>query len=70
MQNKEFKMMEPPIDELIHKVGNKFVLTCLISKRANELNSEYMKGEPLDKDPKFIAIAAEEILAGKVKPNY
>lgn len=70
MENKEYKMMEPPIDQLIEKVGNKFILTCLIAKRANELNEEYMKGEPLDKDPKVIAIAAEEVLAGKVKPNY
>lgn len=68
-QNRDFVMMEPPIDELTKKVGNKFLLTCLVAKRAKELNSEYLLGEPLDKDPKVIAIAAEEVFEGKVKAN-
>jgi len=65
-EDKDYIMMEPPIDELTQKVGNKFLLTCLIAKRAKSLNNEYLMGEPNDKDPKVIAIAAEEVYEGKV----
>lgn len=65
-KEKEYIMAEPPIDDLTAKVGNKFLLTCLVAKRAKELNSEYLLGEPMDKDPKVIAIAAEEVYEGKV----
>ncbi len=65
-KEKEYVMMEPPIDELTAKVGNKFLLTCLVAKRAKELNSEYLLGEPRDKDPKVISIAADEVYEGKV----
>ncbi len=68
-EDKEYIMMEPPIDELTQKVGNKFRLTCLISKRAKSLSNEYLMGEPNDKDPKFIAIAAEEVYEGKVQAS-
>lgn len=67
MEDKEYIMMDPPIDELTQKVGNKFLLTCLVSKRAKQLNGEYLMGEPRDKDPKVIAIAAEEVYEGKVR---
>lgn len=66
-EDKDYIMMEPPIDEMTAKVGNKFKLTCLVAKRAKQLNSEYLMGEPNDKDPKVISIAAEEIYEGKVK---
>ncbi len=63
---KEYIMIEPPIDDLTKKVGNKFMLTCLVAKRAKQINDEYLMGEPLDKDPKVISIAAEEVYEGKV----
>ena len=44
-EDKEYIMMEPPIDELVAKVGNKFMLNCLVAKRAKQLNSEYLMGE-------------------------
>ncbi len=70
MENeKEYVMMEPPIDELTQKVGNKFLLTCLVAKRAKMLNNEYLMSEPSDKDPKVIAIAAQEVFEGKVFPS-
>ncbi len=65
-EEKELKMANPPIDELTKKVGNKFLLTCLVAKRAKQLNNDYLLGEPMDKDPKVIAMAAEEIYEGKV----
>ncbi len=66
---KEYVMMEPPIDDLVKKVGNKFLLTCLISKRAKELNNAYLAGEPVEKDPKVISIAAQEVYDGKIVPG-
>lgn len=67
IDDKKYIMMDPPIDEMTKKVGNKFLLTCLVGKRAKQLNSEYLLGEPQDRDPKVIAIAAEEVYDGKVK---
>ena len=67
MEEKKYVMMDPPIDELRKIVGNKFLLTCLVAKRAKDLNNQYLMGEPSDKDPKVIAIAAEEVYKGKVK---
>lgn len=67
---KKYVMMEPPIDELVAKCGgSKYMLTCLVAKRAKALSIAYMAGEPSDKDPKFIAIAAEEVMEDKVKPG-
>lgn len=62
----KYIMNEPPIDELRAKVGNKFLLTCLIANRAKELSNIYFAGEPVEKDPKVIAIAAKEVYDGKI----
>ena len=58
----KYSMIEPPIDELRKIVGNKFLLTSLISNRAKDLSNQYFAG-----DPKVITIATEEIYEGKVK---
>lgn len=63
---KEFIMREPPIDAMRAKVGNKFLLTCLIAERAKEISNIYFAGEPVEKDPKVIAIAAQEVMDGRV----
>ena len=63
----KFSMIEPPIDELRKIVGNKFLLTSLISARAKDLSNQYFAGDPLDSDPKVITIATNEIYEGKVK---
>lgn len=61
-------MIEPPIDTLVEKVGNRYILCNLVSKRAK--NIESVKGSELaNKDKKSISIACEEIAAGKVKPS-
>lgn len=62
----DFIMREPPIDALRAKVGNKFLLTCLIAERAKEISGIYFAGEPVEKDPKVIAIAAQEVMDGKI----
>ena len=56
-----YSMIEPPIDELVKMVGNKFLLTSLISARAKDISNQYFAGEPLDSDPKVISIATQEI---------
>lgn len=67
---KKYVMMEPPIDELVKKCGgSKYLMTCLIAKRAKELSNEYFMGEPQEKDPKVIAIAAQEVMDGKIIPG-
>ena len=67
---KKLVMMEPPIDALIKKCGgSKYLLTCLVAKRAKELSNAYFAGEPQEKDPKVIAIAAEEVMEGKIIPG-
>lgn len=63
----KYSMIEPPIDELRKIVGNKFLLTSLISNRAKDLSNQYFAGDPLDSDPKVITIATEEIYEGKIK---
>lgn len=63
---KDFIMREPPIDVIRSKVGNKFLLTCLIAERAKELSNIYFAGEPVEKDPKVIAIAAQEVMDDKI----
>ena len=67
MNNKQYTMIEPPVDELIKIVGNKFLLTSLISARAKDISNQYFAGEPQDEDPKVISIATQEIYEGKVK---
>lgn len=61
-------MIEPAIDELIEKAGNKYLLCNLISKRAK--NIESVKGVELaTKDKKAITLACEEVYSGKVVPS-
>ncbi len=62
-------MIEPPIDKMIEKVGCKYALVCLVTKRARQL---------LDKDSeslnnsgeRAIAIASREVYGGKVTAGY
>lgn len=67
MNEKPYSMIEPPVDELIKMVGNKFLLTSLIAARAKDISNQYFAGEPQDVDPKVITIATQEIYEGKVK---
>ncbi len=61
-------MIEPAIDELVAKAGNKYIACNLVAKRANNIQS--VRGAELaNKDKKAITIACEEIVAGKVVPS-
>ena len=69
MDKKELTMMEPPIDEIRAKVGNKYKMTCLVGKRAKEIANKYYAQEPSDVDPKVISIAAHEVVNGEIVAN-
>ena len=56
----------PPIDSLAGKTkDNKYLLCCLVSKRAKELEKR-IPAELESGDKKSIALASEEIYNGKV----
>ena len=59
-------MIEPPIDELVAKMGgNKYKLCCIMEKRAKELEKT-IPDEIIASDKKAISMAADEIMAGKI----
>ncbi|MFA6859857.1 MAG: DNA-directed RNA polymerase subunit omega [Clostridia bacterium] len=63
-------MCEPPIDELAAKTeDNKYILSCLIAKRAKELEKK-IPAELAVSDKKSITLAAEEVYDGKVVASH
>jgi DNA-directed RNA polymerase subunit omega len=73
-------MMEPPIEQLLHRVDSKFTLVSLSAKRARQINSYFNQlGEGLGAivppqvtsvSRKPLAIALEEIVQDKIVPSY
>lgn len=62
-------MIEPPIDKMIEKVGCKYALVCLVTKRARQLLDK--DGDSLNNSgERAIALAAREVYAGKVTAHY
>ena len=60
-------MNQPPIDKLAEKVdNNKYKLSCVMAKRAKELEKRHIENDPNYLNKKCIAAAADEIYAGKV----
>ncbi len=57
---------KPAIDQLADKAGNKYILCCIIAKRAKELNIKQEKDE-FKTDVKTISYAANELMEGKIK---
>ena len=58
-------MNYPPIDTLEKKMGNKYKLCCVMSKRAKELEKR-IPAEIEASDKKAISMAADEILEGTI----
>lgn len=59
-------MIEPPIDELAGKFGgNKYKLSCVLAKRAKELEKR-IPDEIEKSDKKAISLAADEIVRGEI----
>ncbi len=61
-------MLYPEIEKLAKKVGNQYALTCLVGKRAKQLEKNIP--EIIESSPeKAISLAAREIEAGKIIPS-
>ena len=58
-------MNKPPIDALVAKTGNKYVLSILASKRAKEIEAT-RREELATADRKAISIALDEIYKGEI----
>ncbi len=56
----------PPIDKLVEKAGNKYILCCAVSKRAKELIEAQNRDEISSKE-KTISYAAVEFANGETK---
>ncbi|MDR2202673.1 MAG: DNA-directed RNA polymerase subunit omega [Clostridiales bacterium] len=63
-------MIEPPIDKLVEKVGCKYALVCLITKRTRYLldkKAEMLKYVLEHEGKRPVSVAAAEVDAGKVE---
>ncbi|MDR3021424.1 MAG: DNA-directed RNA polymerase subunit omega [Clostridiales bacterium] len=59
-------MIQPPIDKLIDKVGCKFALVCLVTKRAHYIVEK--KSDALFESKETpLTYAAREIFEGKIE---
>lgn len=58
-------MIEPPIEKMSEKVGNKYKLTVLASKRALELQKKHIE-QGIEPEIPELTEAAEEIWNDKV----
>lgn len=59
-------MIDPPIEQLKRKVGNEYILSNLVAKRAKELEKEIP--EVLEHSTeKSISVACREIFSGKIE---
>ncbi len=59
-------MIEPPIEELSKKAGNKYKLCVLVSKRAEEIQKHNYE-EGINPEVKEITQACNEIMEGKLE---
>ncbi len=53
-------LLEPPIEELVEKVGNKYKLSNLVARRANEIQKKNVV-ENIDSKENVITTAAKEV---------
>ena len=62
-------MIDPPIEKLIDKVGCKYALVCLVTKRSRFLLDK--KAEMLEAENiRAVSFAAHEVQDGKVEAGY
>ena len=58
-------MLYPPMSELVEKVGSRYLLVNLVSRRAREISQKAEDNEePLERKP--ISIAIDEVYTGKL----
>ena len=59
-------MLYPPMAELVKKVGSRYLLVNLVSRRARDIAQKAEEeGEPRDTKP--ISMAIDEVYTGKLK---
>jgi len=58
-------LIQPPIDKLIDKMGSKYALVCLVTKRARQLFDKRVNLLE-DTNVKAVTYAAEEVYNDKV----
>ncbi len=63
-------LIDPPIDKLIEKIGCKYALVCLVTKRARDLQQKISEDGALSPDTNPISYAASEVYSGTVEPLY
>ncbi len=63
-------LIDPPIDKLIEKIGCKYALVCLVSKRARDLQQKIGDEGSLAPDTNPVSYAAKEVYNGTVEPIY
>lgn len=62
-------MIDPPIDKLIDKVGCKYALVALVTKRARYLLDK--KADMLaETGERAVSVAAHEVYDGKIEAGY
>jgi len=60
-------MLYPPLADMVHKVGSRYLLVNLIARRARELSANAEEnGVHLDKKP--VSTAIDEVYTGKIRP--
>ena len=58
-------MLYPPLSDLVTKVGSRYLLVNLVSKRARHISTEAENNEtPLTRKP--VSIAIDEVFTGKL----
>ncbi len=59
-------MLYPPLADLVEKVGSRYLLVNLISRRAREISSDSEEsGIPLERKP--VSSAIDEVYTGKIR---
>jgi DNA-directed RNA polymerase subunit omega len=62
-------MIRPPIETLLERVPNKYLLVMLAAKRARELRAGQLPLVDVDSQ-NSVTVALEEIAAGRIKPEF
>ncbi|MBR6788475.1 MAG: DNA-directed RNA polymerase subunit omega [Clostridia bacterium] len=63
-------LLEPPIDKLVEKVGCKYALVCLVTKRARDLQQKIGDEKAIAEGTNPISYAAKEVYDDKVFAVY
>ncbi len=63
-------LIEPPIDKLVEKIGCKYALVCLVTKRGRELQQKIGEENAIPEGTNPISYAAKEVYEGYVEPVY